>query len=167
MLTRPEINIILETKLEQEQQVRELITQCACQALSHEQIRFPVQIDVTVVDDEAIRQLNADYRQKDSVTDVLSFPLYEFYNGKPQEDLTGEEDPQSGRILLGDMILNYARACTQAQEYGHSPARECGFLTVHSVLHLLGYDHERDEADQQLMRQHEEAVLSAVGLTRD
>ncbi|MGE4548322.1 MAG: rRNA maturation RNase YbeY [Intestinibacillus sp.] len=162
-----EIHIEMDEPVADEASVRELVTRCARETLAREGVCFPAQIDVTVVGDDDIRALNAAYRDKDAVTDVLSFPLYEFYNGEPREDLTGETDPLTGRILLGDMVLNYRRACEQAEEFGHSPARECGFLTVHSVLHLLGYDHERGEAEQAVMRAHEEAVLRALGLTRD
>ncbi len=161
-----EVSIGFETAVEDEDALCALITRCACAALDAEGVAFPAQIDVTVVGDEDIRALNAQYREKDAVTDVLSFPLYEFYNGEAREELDGEADPATGRILLGDMILNYARACEQAQEYGHSPARECGFLTVHSCLHLLGYDHERGDEEQRIMRAREEAILSALGLTR-
>lgn len=98
------------------------------------------------------------------MTDVLSFPMYEFYNGRPREALGGR--PGIGKVMLGDMILNYQRAAGQAAEFGHSAARECGFLTVHSVLHLLGFDHEREEDDRRLMRKNEEEILSAVGLAR-
>lgn len=165
-MTEAEINIGFETAVEGEDELRALVTRCARAALTAEGVDFPAQIDVTVVGDEDIRALNAQYREKDVVTDVLSFPLYEFYNGEAREELDGEEDPETGRILLGDMILNYKRACEQAQEYGHSPARECGFLTVHSCLHLLGYDHERGEEEQRIMRAREEAILGALGLTR-
>lgn len=165
-MTEAEINIGFETAVEGEDELRTLITRCARAALDAEGVAFAAQIDVTVVGDEDIRALNAQYREKDAVTDVLSFPLYEFYNGEAREGLDGEEDPETGRILLGDMILNYKRACEQAQEYGHSPARECGFLTVHSCLHLLGYDHERGEDEQRVMRAREEAILGALGLTR-
>ena len=74
--------------------------------------------------------------------------------------------PETHCVMLGDMILNYDRACEQAADFGHSAERECGFLTVHSVLHLLGYDHERDEADRLLMRKKEEENLAALGLVR-
>ena len=97
--------------------------------------------------------------------DVLSFPMFDYYNGAPREDL--EPDPESGRVMLGDMVLCYTRACEQAEEYGHSAARECGFLTTHSVLHLLGYDHERGEDDTARMRRREKEYLEAIGLTRD
>ena len=159
------IRVTAEVTLENEEEVRALITRCAQQALAHERVDFDAFIDVTIVDDENIRALNAEYREKDAVTDVLSFPMYEFVNGEAQEEL--EEDPESGKVMLGDMILNYQRATKQAAEFGHSAARECGFLTVHSVLHLLGFDHEREEADRLLMRRNEEEILAEVGLTRD
>lgn len=159
------IRVTAEVPLEQEEEVRTLITRCAQGALAHEQVDFPAFVDVTIVDDETIRTLNAENRNIDAVTDVLSFPMYEFYNGEAQEEL--EEDPESGEVMLGDMILNYQRACQQAAEFGHSAARECGFLTVHSVLHLLGFDHERGEDDRRVMRGEEEAILTDLGLTRE
>lgn len=159
------IRVTAEVPLEQEEEVRTLITRCAQGALAHEQVDFPAFVDVTIVDDETIRTLNAENRNIDAVTDVLSFPMYEFYNGEAQEEL--EEDPESGEVMLGDMILNYQRACQQAAEFGHSAARECGFLTVHSVLHLLGFDHERGEDDRRAMRGEEEAILTGLGLTRE
>lgn len=158
------IRVTAETALPNEEAVRKLIIECAEQVLRQEQIDFDSFIDVTIVNDETIREMNAEYREKDAVTDVLSFPMYEFYNGEPQEEL--EYDPEIDCVMLGDMILNYDRACEQAQEFGHSAERECGFLTVHSVLHLLGYDHEREEPDRLLMRKKEEENLAALGLVR-
>lgn len=159
-----QINIGFETAVEEEQSVSELIRTCALRVLESEGVPFDAEIDVTVVDAEAIRQLNAEYRDKDAVTDVLSFPMYEFLNGVPQEEL--EAEPDSGCVMLGDMILCYTRAVEQAAQFGHSPARECGYLTTHSVLHLLGYDHEREEDDRKLMRGKEEENLTALGLVR-
>lgn len=166
-MTEYEIRIGIEAQLADETEVCALITRCAQAALREEGVAFPAQIDITLVGDDEIRALNAEYRDKDAVTDVLSFPLYAFYNGQAQEPLDGEADPATGRILLGDMVLNYKRACAQAREFGHSPARECGFLTVHSVMHLLGYDHERGEEERKIMRAHEEKVLRGMGLTRE
>ena len=160
-----QINIGFDTAVEDEQTVAELIRICALRVLESENVPFDAAIDVTVVDADAIREMNAEYRDKDAVTDVLSFPMYEFYNGEPQEEL--EREPDSGCVMLGDMILCYTRACEQAAEFGHSPARECGYLTTHSVLHLLGYDHERNDADTRLMREKEEDNLTFLGLTRD
>lgn len=160
-----QIKIGFETEVEDAQGVRELIQTCATRVLESEGVPFDAEIDVTVVDANAIRQLNAEYRDKDAVTDVLSFPMYEFYNGEPQEELDAE--PDTGCVMLGDMILCYTRAVEQAAEFGHSPARECGYLTTHSVLHLLGYDHERNDEDTRLMRAKEEDNLTFLGLTRE
>lgn len=158
------IRVTAEAVVEQEEELRALMTRCVLQVLESEGIDFDAGMDITIVDGENIRQLNAEYRGKDAVTDVLSFPMYEFWNGEPQEEL--EIDPETDRVMLGDMILNYDRAVEQAAEFGHSTARECGFLTVHSILHLLGYDHEREEEDRLLMRQKEEENLTKLGLVR-
>lgn len=160
-----QINIGFDTEVEDAPAVSDLIRTCAERVLASEQVPFDAEIDVTVVDAQTIRQMNAEYRDKDAVTDVLSFPMYAFLNGVPQEEL--EPEPDSGCVMLGDMILCYTRAVEQAAQFGHSPARECGYLTTHSVLHLLGYDHERGEADTRLMRAKEEDNLSFLGLTRD
>ena len=160
-----QINIGFETEVPDENAVRELVETCAKRVLESEGVAFAAEIDVTVVDAESIRALNAEHRNKDAVTDVLSFPMYAFYNGAPQEEL--EQEPGTDCVMLGDMILCYTRACEQAAEFGHSPARECGYLTTHSVLHLLGYDHERTDEDTRLMRMKEEDNLTFLGLTRE
>ena len=160
-----QISIGFETEVEDAKVVEELIRTCALRVLESENVPFDAAIDVTVVDADEIRRLNAEHRDKDTVTDVLSFPMYEFYNGQPQEEL--ETEPDSGCVMLGDMILCYTRAVEQAAQFGHSPARECGYLTTHSVLHLLGYDHERNDEDTHLMRGKEEDNLAFLGLTRE
>ena len=114
------------------------------------------EISLSVVSPEEIRELNAAYRDKDSVTDVLSFPQY--------DDLAEIEN--ESEISLGDVVICDEVAHAQAEEYGHSYEREFVYLFVHSVHHLLGYDHmEPDEKDE--MRRHEEQVMSAIGITRD
>ena len=160
-----QIRIGFSTEVENEDEVRALVEKCARNVLSRENVDFPAEIDITVVDADTIREMNAEYRSKDSVTDVLSCPRYEFYNGEPREEL--DEEPDTGCVMLGDMILCYTRACEQAKEFGHSAARECGYLTTHSMLHLLGYDHERNDEDTRLMRSKEEEYMNAIGLTRD
>ena len=154
------ISVTFETEVKDADSVRELIEKCAKNVLERENIPFDAEIDARVVDAEEIRRLNAEFRDKDAVTDVLSFPMFDYYNGAPREDL--EPDPESGRVMLGDMVLCYTRACEQAEEYGHSAARECGFLTTHSVLHLLGYDHERGEDDTARMRRREKEYLEDI-----
>ncbi len=115
------IRVTAEVPLEQEDEVRALIERCALGTLVREQVPFAAFVDVTIVDDASIRALNAEYRGKDAVTDVLSFPMFEFYNGQAQEPL--EPDPASGEIMLGDMVLNYERACQQAQSFGRAGVR--------------------------------------------
>lgn len=160
------INILFETEVDDKENLCKLIEECAIKTIKTENMNFSAQIDITIVDDNAIKDLNAEYRNKDSITDVLSFPMCDFVNGQALYDLGEDADPDTGVVLLGDMVLNYKRACVQALEYGHSAARECGFLTVHSCLHLLGYDHERTDDETKIMRNKEEAILSKLGLTR-
>ena len=108
---------------------------------------------------EEIRAVNAEQRGIDRVTDVLSFPMEE-------EPFSAEADPDTGAVFLGSMMLCPERALEQAAQYGHSPEREIAFLTVHSVLHLLGYDHELGEREEQEMFCKQEEVLKEMGLTR-
>ena len=160
-----QIRVTAEAAVQNEDELRALITRCALQVLESEGIDFDCFIDVTIVDGETIREMNAEYRDKDAVTDVLSFPMYEFWNGEPEEEL--DADPETDCVMLGDMILNYDRAVEQAQDFGHSTERECGFLTVHSVLHLLGYDHMDEGPMKAQMRAREEAILGTLGITRE
>lgn len=113
------------------------------------------EVSVTFVEPEEIRQLNREYRNVDRVTDVLSFPQF--------ADL--EEVPEVGEICLGDVVICKERAAEQAEEFGHSFEREIIYLFVHSILHLLGYDHEEDE-DKKQMRAREEEVMDHMGIRR-
>jgi len=159
------ITVQFDTDATDKPAITSLITACAQRVLESEAVDFTAAIDVTIVDGETIRAMNREYRGKDSVTDVLSFPMYEFYNGASREPL--ETDLDTGCVMLGDMILCYTRACEQAKQFGHTVERECGYLTTHSVLHLLGYDHERNDEDAALMRRKEESNLAFLGLTRE
>ncbi|MDO4287177.1 MAG: rRNA maturation RNase YbeY [Eubacteriales bacterium] len=161
------IRITPEAEVADIEQVSALITRCAQAALEAEQAPEGCFVDVTIVDGDTIREINRQNRDKDAVTDVLSFPMLEFYNGEWPENVDIERNPEDHSLFLGDMILNYDRAVEQAEEYGHPVERECGFLTVHSMLHLLGYDHERSEEERRIQRKHEEAVLSKLGLSRE
>lgn len=114
------------------------------------------QISVSFVGPEEIRELNATYRQTDRVTDVLSFPQF--------ADLE-EEIPEVGEICLGDVVICKERAAEQAEEFGHSFEREIIYLFVHSIFHLLGYDHEEEE-DKKLMRSREEEIMTTMGINR-
>lgn len=127
---------------------------------------FDGQVTVTITDDEGIRKYNNEFRQIDKATDVLSFPLNDFYRSVPGEDMTELMDPITCEVPLGDMIISVERAHEQAKEYGHGMARECAYLTVHSMLHLLGYDHVDEAEEKAAMREKEEEILSVLGLSR-
>lgn len=127
-------------------------------SLQEEGIFEPACVDITLTDNEGIRRLNHLHRGIDRVTDVLSFPL--------GEDGAFDRDPGGRGILLGDIVISQQRAREQAREYGHSFTREMGFLAVHSMFHLLGYDHELGEEQRLVMRRKEEAVLERLCLTR-
>ena len=116
-------------------------------------------LSITFTDNEGIRALNNEYRHKDSATDVLSFPMYTMRDGDvPEEDMAAE---------LGDIVLSLERAGEQAKEYGHSFERETAFLTVHSVLHLLGYDHETSPEEEADMFRRQREIMEILGLKRE
>ena len=138
--------------------VRMLIRRCCNAVLVNEQFKGPAEISVTIVDDEQIHELNLKHRNIDASTDVLSFPLGE--NG------VYDVNPETGAQLLGDNVISIEHAVKQAKVYGHSLDREIAFLTVHSMLHLLGYDHEAGGLELVHMREREEAVLTQLGLVR-
>ncbi len=122
--------------------------------LAQEGVEEPVEVGLTITDDQHIRELNASYRGIDQATDVLSFPLSDAPGGTQTEFVT----PPALARSLGDVVISYERAVAQAREYGHSIDRELGFLLVHGILHLLGYDHET-ESQRTVMREKEEAAL--------
>ena len=128
---------------------------------------FDGQVTVTITDDEGIRKCNNEFRKIDKATDVLSFPLNDFYRSVPGEDMTELMDPITCEVPLGDMIISVERAREQAKEYGHGMARECAYLTVHSMLHLLGYDHVDEGEEKAAMREKEEDILAVLGLSRE
>ena len=139
--------------------IRMLVRRCCNAVLLQEQFPGSAEVDVTFVDGAEIRRLNKEYRNKDAETDVLSFPLGE--NGQY------DKNPETGFYMLGDVIISMPRAVEQAEEYGHSLQREVAYLTTHSVLHLLGYDHEEGGMDAVRMREKEENIMNLIGLPRD
>ncbi len=140
--------------------IRLLIRRCCHAVLVSEGFTKNAEVSVSFVSNNEIRSLNKVYRNKDSVTDVLSFPLTD-------SDGTMETNSETGFVLLGDIVISIETAVKQANIYGHSLDREIGFLTVHSMLHLLGYDHETSKLDERIMREKEEAVLEKLGISRD
>jgi len=139
--------------------IRLLVRKCCHAALTTENFIGDAEISVSFVDNDQIRSLNAEYRNKDVPTDVLSFPL----------GVDGEYDinPETGAKMLGDIVISMEKALEQADRYGHSLRREIGYLTVHSMLHLLGYDHEPGGLELVRMREKEETILTMLGLERD
>ncbi len=134
-------------------------------ALAVQGVDLPCEVDVLLTDDAGIRTVNREMRQVDKPTDVLSFPMFDLAPGdKPSAE---DADPATGLVALGDMCISLERAAAQAAEYGHSKRRELAYLAVHSVLHLLGYDHLDEGPMKTQMRQREETILARLGVTRE
>ena len=143
---------------------RALIRKAIRTALAAEGVDFPCEVDVSVTDDEGIHQINLEQRGVDRPSDVLSFPAFDLTPG----ELPGDEDadPATGLVPLGDMVISLERVQAQAKEYGHSNKRELAYLTVHSILHLLGYDHLDEGPQKAQMRAREDAIMAELGLER-
>ena len=142
-----------------------LIRKAIRTALACEGVTVPCEVDVLLTDDAGIRDINRDMRGVDKATDVLSFPAFSYVPGQPPID-DGDADPMTGLTPLGDMAVSLEHAKAQAAEYGHSEKRELCYLVVHSVLHLLGYDHLDEGAQKKQMRAREEAIMAELGLKR-
>ena len=142
------------------------LKKCIEATLQAEKVTVPCEINVLVADNQTIRAINKAYRNIDRETDVLSFPMFQFEPGKLPKDLTEYLDPETGLLPLGDMAISYEKAKAQAEEFGHSAKRELGYLTIHSILHLLGYDHVDEGPMKQQMRAREEAICAKIDLER-
>lgn len=139
--------------------IRLLIRRCCTAVLTLEKFEGNAEVSVRLVDNEEIKRLNKQYRNIDRETDVLSFPL--------GVDGTYDLNYDTGDQMLGDIVISAPKAMEQAEKYGHSIRREIAYLSVHSMLHLLGYDHEAGGIDLLRMREKEEKVLTKLGLKRD
>ena len=156
--------IYIDAEVASSPQLEERLKEAILAALEEEGVEVPCIIEVCLTDDEGIHQTNLDMRGVDAPTDVLSFPMFDLKPGeKPQADWA---DPDTDKVLLGDMMISLERAKAQAEEYGHSVEREICYLAVHSVLHLLGYDHLDEGPQKRQMRQREEAILGKLGIVR-
>ena len=161
----PAHRIILEAEVEVPEGTQALLEEVITAALAAEGVSLPCEINVLLTDDGGIHQVNLDMRGVDRPTDVLSFPMFDLRPGeRPQP---GDEDPETGLVPLGDMCISLERAAAQAAEFGHSVKRELAYLTVHSALHLLGYDHMDEGPMKRQMRLHEEFILDKLGITRE
>lgn len=160
------LNLVWENsqdKLDVTDETIHLIEKCLVKALEFEEFEYDTEINLLFIDNDGIKEINREYRNIDRATDVLSFPMLEEEDGSL---VIYDEDFIDDCVLLGDIVISLERAGEQAEEYGHSIEREIGFLAVHSVLHLLGYDHERGEEEEREMFSKQEKILSLIGLTR-
>lgn len=145
-----------------------IIRKCIDAVLLQEKVTVPCEINVLVTHDSGIQAINMASRQIDKPTDVLSFPMFELKPGELPQSWDEYLDSETGLCPLGDMCLNLDRAASQAKEFGHSLRREVGYLTIHSMLHLLGYDHLDEGPMKFQMRKREEAIASTIAhMSRD
>ena len=159
-----EHEIIFDTDIPGGEARFDLLRQVISAALDAEGVDVPCEINVLITGDEEIHAINLEQREVDRPTDVLSFPLCVVAPGdKPAEDWA---DPATGLVPLGDMVISLERCATQAEEFGHPLERELAYLAVHSVLHLLGYDHMDEGPMKRQMRAREEEILGILGIGR-
>ena len=161
------IKIVFEQMSLQTLVVKSIIRTCINATLDAERISVPCEINVLITDDNGIQLVNRESRNLDKPTDVLSFPMFEMIPGELPADWSEYTDPDTGLCPLGDMALSMERAIAQAQEFGHTARREEGYLTIHSMLHLLGYDHLDEGPMKAQMRTREEQIAAGIaGMTR-
>lgn len=157
-MTKNKIRVVItnsQKKVQIPTGLRMLVRRCCTAVLKMEGFEGAAEISVTFVDNEQIKKLNTQYRDKPIETDVLSFPM--------GSDGKYDTDPNTGAQILGDVVISMEKALEQSELYGHSFQREVGYLTAHSVLHLLGYDH-MEPLEKVHMREKEELVMSMLGL---
>ncbi len=152
------INFSNEQSISPPDDFEKLIEDCTRGALAEEEIEEDAEVSVTFVDNERIRELNAEFRNIDSETDVLSFPI--------GDEGGFEVNPDNDAIILGDIVVSLEKAREQAEEYSHSFKRELAFLITHSLFHLLGYDHVNGGVEEKIMFDKQERVLEKLGITR-
>ena len=161
------INMTFDCVTLQKPIISAIIRKCVEATLAAEGITVPCEINVLVTNDNGIRAINQGSRGIDKPTDVLSFPMFQLEAGNPPEDWEEYLDPETELCPLGDMCISLERAIAQAKEFGHPTRREIGYLTIHSMLHLLGYDHLDEGPQKKQMRQREEAIAATIrGMTR-
>jgi probable rRNA maturation factor len=168
MMGKIKINMTFDGFTLRQATVRSVITRCIHAALKDQSVDVPCEINVLITNDKGIQAINKASRDMDKPTDVLSFPMFQLEPGVLPEDWEPYMDPETGMCPLGDMAISLERAVAQAKEFGHSVRREVGYLTIHSVLHLLGYDHLDEGPQKQQMRLCEERIAAGIpGMKRD
>ena len=161
------INLTYDCITLQKPLISAIIKRCVETTLEAEGIHVPCEINVFVTNDKGIRAINLGSRGIDKATDVLSFPMFQLEAGNPPADWNEYLDPETDMCPLGDMAISLERAIAQAKEFGHPTRREIGYLTIHSMLHLLGYDHLDEGPQKKQMREREEAIAATIrGMTR-
>ena len=162
------LNLTFQKKSFQNITYTRIIRACVEAVLKEEKVNVPCEINVLVTDDQGIHAINLGSRGVDKPTDVLSFPMFQLEAGNYPEDWDDYADPETGLVPLGDMCISLQRAKAQAEEFGHSLRREIGYLTIHSVLHLLGYDHLDEGEEKKKMRAKEEKIAATIAnMSRD
>lgn len=156
------INMTYDCIVLQKPLISAIIRKCVETTLAAEGVKAPCEINVLVTNDKGIRAINQACRGIDKATDVLSFPMFQLEAGNPPADWDGYMDPDTNMCPLGDMAISFERAVAQAKEFGHSTRREVGYLTIHSMLHLLGYDHLDEGPQKAQMRGREEAIAAMI-----
>jgi probable rRNA maturation factor len=159
-----------QEKIEMTEELENKIEDIIEYTLKEEGVNIPFEISIIFIDNEEIRKINKEQRDIDKATDVLSFPMLDYEDGKVFKEMYLDYkfdfcDLNEGNLVLGDMALSLEKAAEQAEEYGHSFIREVMYLVVHSILHLLGYDH-MEEKDKVLMRKREEEILNKFNINR-
>ncbi len=167
------VNIEYETEIELKLDYNKIINDVVEEAADYEKCPYEIEVNVVLTDNAAIHEVNKEYRQVDSPTDVLSFPMIEYAAPADFESL--EEDmeeypedyfnPDTGELILGDIMISVEKVMEQADKYGHSEERELAFLTAHSMMHLFGYDHMEEE-ETKIMEAKQSEVLELLGITR-
>ena len=164
---RHKINLVMERGGFRYLPIAANIKTCIHAVLEQEGVPVKCEINVLVTDDKGIQTINRTSRNIDKATDVLSFPMFELAPGELPDDWSDFQDPDTGLVPLGDMCISLERAIAQAQEFGHTTRREVGYLTIHSMLHLLGYDHLDEGPQKRQMRAREEAIAGGIrGMSR-
>lgn len=163
------INIEYEAEKKLDIQYEDIIKRVVEDSLDYEDCPYEAEVNVLITDNEDIRQINNEYRNIDNPTDVLSFPMIEYERPSDFEYLEDAADdcfhPETGELLLGDIVISIDKVEEQAEKYGHSQTRELAFLVAHSMLHLCGYDHMEEE-EREIMERKQEEILRRGGYTR-
>ncbi len=164
------LNFEYETDIKLDLDYEALIEKVVEEALDAEGCPYEIELNIILTDNKEIQAINKEYREVDAPTDVLSFPLVDYSSPSDFSHLEEAADdyfnPETGELLLGDIILSVEKVMGQAVEYGHSEERELGFLVAHSMLHLFGYDH-MEEDERTVMEEKQKIILDSLGITRD